>query len=59
MFVELTLTDGRGYVLVDLNKVTAVCKANGITEVYLVGSNDAHFRVVEDAKDIIHEIKKI
>lgn len=59
MFIELTLTLGRGYVLIDPNKVTAVCNANGMTEVYCVGSNDAHFRVVEDAKDIIREIKKI
>lgn len=53
MFIELTLTGGRGYVLIDPNKVTAVCKVNGMTEVYCVGSGNICFQVEEDARDVL------
>lgn len=59
MFIELTLTGGRGYVLLNTKRITAVCKVNGITEVYVVGSGSICFQVEEDARDIIIKSKKI
>lgn len=55
-FIELTLTGGRGFVLVDTNKVCAVCEANGITEVYCIGSGSTCFAVEEDARDVMKKM---
>lgn len=59
MFIELTLTDGRGYVLLDPKQITAVCQVNGVTEVYVVGSESVCFMVNENAREIIKKSKKI
>lgn len=55
-FIELTLTGGRGFVLVDTNKISAVCEANGITEVYCIGSGSTCFMVEEDAREIMKKM---
>ena len=57
-FIKLTLTEGRGFALIDRCAVCAVCEANDVTEVYCIGSATTCFMVEETVEEVIKMMSK-
>lgn len=55
-FIKLTLTDGRGVIWVNKNRITAICETESETAVFCFNSDDPYLTVKESAEEIMKMI---
>ena len=55
-FIKLTLTEGRGDIWVNKNRITAICETESGTAVFCFNTDDPYLTVKESAEEIIKMI---